>query len=142
MPLTQSLLKKGGIFEILRFVIVGGLATLVDLSVTFALVYIANMGTRENIVTTLAFCIAFFVSYFGHRFFTFHKNGSVIKFLALALSTLVLRNIIVWLLTTYVMRGIVPLILAMALVTVITYIVSKFGIFKDHGSNDAHSIGS
>ncbi len=127
----SSVLKSGGVFELLRFAVVGGLATVVDLIVTFALVYGLDMGQHENIVTSCAFAIAFFVSYFGHRFFTFHKSGSAVKFLALALSTLVLRNVIVWLLTDFdIMRGIAPLILAMALVTVITYIVSKFGIFK------------
>ena len=127
----SSMMKNGGVFELLRFAIVGGLATIVDLAVTFTMVYGLDMGQHENIVTSLAFAIAFFVSYFGHRFFTFHKNGSALKFLALALSTLVLRNVIVWGLTEFhIMRGIAPLILAMALVTIITYIVSKFGIFK------------
>lgn len=127
----SSMMKNGGVFELLRFAIVGSLATVVDLIVTFALVYGFDMGQHENIVTSFAFAIAFFVSYFGHRFFTFHKNGSAIKFLALALSTLILRNVIVWLLTEFdIMRGIAPLILAMALVTIITYVVSKFGIFK------------
>lgn len=120
----------GGIFELMRFVLVGGLATLVDLIVTFALVYGADMGERENLVTTAAFCTAFLVSYFGHRFFTFQKKGSPVAFLALALSTLLLRNVIVWLLTLYVVRGIIALVLAMAIVTVVTYVVSKFGIFK------------
>ena len=127
---AQELLKAGGIFEVMRFVIVGGLATLVDLAVTVTLVYGFDLGQSENLVTTVAFATAFLVSYFGHRFFTFQKNGKASAFLVLALSTLALRNIIVWFLTAYVMRGIVPLIIAMALVTVITYLVSKFGIFK------------
>lgn len=126
----QALVHGGGLFEILRFVLVGGLATLVDLSVTLALVYGADLAEHENIVTTVAFCTAFLVSYFGHRFFTFQKSGSAVAFLTLALSTLMLRNLIVWALTEYVVRGIVALIVAMALVTVITYVVSKFGIFK------------
>ncbi len=136
MQLSSTLrkgLQKGGAFELIRFAIVGGLATVVDLAVTFILVYGLDMGQHENIVTSIAFAIAFFVSYFGHRFFTFHKSGSALKFLALALSTLALRNVIVWLLTYFdIMRGIAPLILAMALVTIITYIVSKFGIFKEN----------
>lgn len=142
MQLKEDLLKKGGVFEIARFVIVGGMATAVDLFVTVLLVYVMDMGQSENIVTTVAFCTALLVSYFGHRFFTFHKKGSIVKFLGLALSTLALRNCIVLLLTAYVVRGIVALIAAMAIVTVITYVVSKFGIFKDDGSQDAHSVGS
>ena len=127
---AQELLKAGGIFEVMRFVIVGGLATAVDLAVTITLVYGFDLGQSENLVTTVAFATAFLVSYFGHRFFTFQKNGKASSFLLLALSTLTLRNLIVWFLTEYVMRGIVPLVIAMALVTIITYLVSKFGIFK------------
>ena len=127
---AQELLKAGGIFEVMRFVIVGGLATAVDLAVTITLVYGFDLGQSENLVTTVAFATAFLVSYFGHRFFTFQKNGKASSFLLLALSTLALRNLIVWFLTEYVMRGIVPLVIAMALVAIITYLVSKFGIFK------------
>ncbi len=124
-----ALEQKGGVFEALRFVMVGGAATAVDLTVTVLLVCFTAL--HENVITTAAFCTAFLVSYFGHRYFTFRKKGSVVAFLALALSTLLLRNVMVFLLISYVMRGIWPLIIAMAAVTVITYAVSKFGIFTD-----------
>lgn len=118
----------GGIFEILRFVLVGGLATLVDLCVTVALLYLTTL--HENVITTLAFMVAFFVSFFGHSKVTFQRSGNIFKFFALALSMLVLRNVLVFLLVTYVMRGLVPIVFSMVVVTGITFIISKKFVFK------------
>ncbi len=115
-------------FEIIRFVIVGGAATLVDLGVTTLLVFATSL--HENIITSVAFLIAFWVSYFGHRNFTFKKKGSALSFFILALSTLVIRNIIVAGLVLCDIRGLPALITAMIAVTAITYFVAKFKIFK------------
>ncbi len=115
-------------YELIRFVIVGGAATLVDLAVTTILVFATTL--HENIITSAAFITAFWVSYFGHKNFTFKKNGSAISFFILAVSTLVIRNIIVWGLVLCNIRGLPALITAMVAVTAITYFVAKFKIFK------------
>lgn len=128
--LAQKARTQGGLFEIIRFLFVGGLATLVDLAVTVSLVYFVP-HLHENIVTTIAFFVAFFVSYFGHRHVTFQREGSLVKFFALSFSMLILRNIIVWVLVTYVMRGLIPIVAAMILVTGITFVVSKLLVFKE-----------
>lgn len=129
---SLSLVREKGkknFFELVRFVIVGGLATLVDLAVTTLLVF--TTGFNANIITTVAFLTAFFVSFFGHRYFTFKKNGSMLSFLILAVSTLILRNIFVWVLQHILNVGVYPsLIAAMILVTAITYFVAKFKVFK------------
>ena len=133
--LRRQILQGQGIFEILRFVAVGGLATLTDLTVTLLIFFIVP-GVHENIVTTCAFAVAFFVSYFGHRYFTFKQQGSIWRFLALSGSMLVLRNLLVFIMVTYWMRGLPPIIIAMALVTIITYLISKYGVFA--GSRAHH----
>ena len=119
---------KGSFFEIIRFLIVGSLATLTDLIISVILLYTTEFN--ENIITTLAFCIAFFVSYFGHKSFTFKRHGKILAFFALALSMLVLRNIIVTIFVHYIVGGIVAIVSAMLIVTAITYIISKFFVFK------------
>ena len=119
-----------GIFELMRFVFIGGLATLVDLTVTLVLFFFFPR-IHENLVTTCAFGIAFFVSYFGHRYVTFKQHGSVVRFFLLSASMLLLRNILVFLMVTFWMRGLMPIIVAMVLVTAITYLVSKYQIFAD-----------
>ena len=120
--------SKKSFYELVRFVIVGGAATLVDLAVTTILVFATSL--HENIITSIAFITAFWVSYFGHKNFTFKKNGSAFSFFILAVSTLVIRNILVWGLVLCDIRGLPALITAMVAVTAITYFVAKFKIFK------------
>lgn len=129
--LAKKARTQGGLFEIIRFLFIGGLATLVDLTVTVSLVYLVPT-LHENFVTTIAFFVAFFVSYFGHRHVTFQREGSLLKFFGLSFSMLVLRNIIVWLLVTYVMRGLVPIVASMIIVTGITFVCSKLLVFKEN----------
>lgn len=121
--------QRKSIQELIRFVLVGGFATLVDLVVSIVLLYSFNL--HENVVTTLAFFCAFIFSFLGHRFITFKKKGSPIKFFALSFTMLLLRNAIVYLMVSYVIGGIVAIVFSMAVVTVITFTVSKFAIFKD-----------
>jgi putative flippase GtrA len=125
---VRNMDSKKSFYELIRFVIVGGAATLVDLAVTTILVFATTL--HENIITSAAFITAFWVSYFGHKNFTFKKNGSAISFFILAVSTLVIRNIIVWGLVLCNIRGLPALITAMVAVTAITYFVAKFKIFK------------
>lgn len=138
LPDLLHKIKSGsGIYELLRFVLVGGLATLTDLCVTMVLFFCSDwMSVHENSVTTLAFCVAFFVSYFGHRFFTFHHQGSILHFLLLSGSMLILRNILVYAMVSLWMRGLPPIILAMAAVTVLTYLISKYKIFAEKKRTD------
>lgn len=126
--MSMKKLNRPQIYEIMRFIIVGGLATVVDLTVTTVLVFTTHL--HENLITSVAFIIAFWVSYFGHRYFTFKANGSVGAFFLLAIATLILRNIIVYLLLLTDIRGFAALITAMIIVTVITYAVAKIKIFK------------
>lgn len=125
---VENMDSKKSFYELVRFVIVGGAATLVDLAVTTALVFATSL--HENIITSVAFITAFWVSYFGHKNFTFKKDGSAVSFFILAVSTLVIRNIIVWGLVLCNIRGLPALITAMVAVTAITYFVAKFKIFK------------
>ena len=108
-------------FELIRFVIVGGMST----------VLVFTTALNANFITTIAFLTAFLVSFFGHRYFTFKRKGSILSFFALAVSTLILRNIFVWFMLHILNLSNYPaLIIAMVLVTGITYFVAKFKVFK------------
>lgn len=124
----EGIKHRGGAYELVRFGIVGAAATAVDLAVTIVLVMLTSL--HENLITTCAFLTAFLVSYFGHSYFTFQKRGSILLFFALTVCTLILRNLVVWLLVMYVTRGLPALITGMVVVTVITYFVAKFKIFN------------
>ena len=84
---NQKANGKKNFFELIRFVIVGGMSTVVDLVVTTVLVF--TTALNANFITTIAFLTAFLVSFFGHRYFTFKRKGSILSFFALAVSTLV-----------------------------------------------------
>ena len=126
MQLTDKL-KNKNLYELVRFFIVGGLATVVDLLVTTVLFFATDFN--ENAITSLALIIAFWVSFFGHRYFTFKKKGSPVKFFVLAISTLLLRNLIVFLLVTVGIHGYAALLTAIVVVTAITYFFSKYKVF-------------
>ena len=125
---NQKANGKKNFFELIRFVIVGGMSTVVDLVVTTVLVF--TTALNANFITTIAFLTAFLVSFFGHRYFTFKRKGSMLSFFALAVSTLILRNIFVWFMLHILNLSNYPaLIIAMVLVTGITYFVAKFKVF-------------
>ena len=110
-PVMQEL------FRIARFILVGGLATLTDLLVSFLLVSV--IGARnfaetvsvlgispalaslhfEEGVTALAFMTAFAVSYYGHSSVTFHAKRSrtvLLRMFAASLMALALRVALVY----------------------------------------------
>ena len=64
---NQKANGKKNFFELIRFVIVGGMSTVVDLVVTTVLVF--TTALNANFITTIAFLTAFLVSFFGHRYF-------------------------------------------------------------------------
>lgn len=129
VDLLSMVKGEGRIKEFVRFVMVGGAATVTDLAVSIVLLYVFYL--HENIVTTLAFLCAFLVSYFGHRNFTFKKSGSVLKFLLVSVSMLITRNVLVFLFMTLLdWHALKPLIVSMALVMIITFLLSKYLVFK------------
>ncbi|MBR5674986.1 MAG: GtrA family protein [Neisseriaceae bacterium] len=115
-------------FQAARFVIVGVAATLTDLGVSTLLLKI--FGWHETVCAAIGFAVAFWVSYFGHRFFTFRTFGNPFKFFLLAVSMLVLREVMIFGLTMINIRGFVALFIPLCAVTLITFVISKYRVFK------------
>ena len=80
-------------WRLFRFGLVGGGATLVDLGTSVALFRVWP-AISEHLVTTTAFFVAFWFSFFGHRYITFQKHGAIGKFLLVALFSLAVRNLL------------------------------------------------
>ena len=110
------------------FGLVGGGATLVDLG-TSALLLHSWPQMMENLVSTLAFCVAFGFSFFGHRYITFQKQGAASKFLLVALFSLAVRNLILSGLLFAGLSGLLPVVIATLTVTVLTYVLSRIWVF-------------
>ncbi|MBR0128936.1 MAG: GtrA family protein [Neisseriaceae bacterium] len=115
-------------FQAARFIIVGIAATLTDLGVSTLLLKI--FGWHETVCAAIGFAMAFWVSFFGHRFFTFRTFGNPFKFFLLAVSMLLLREIMIYSLTAIGVRGFMALFIPLCAVTLITFVVSKYKIFK------------
>lgn len=115
-------------FQAARFIIVGIAATLTDLGVSTLLLKI--FGWHETVCAAIGFAVAFWVSFFGHRFFTFRTFGNPFKFFLLAVSMLLLREIMIYSLTAIGVRGFMALFIPLCAVTLITFVVSKYKIFK------------
>ena len=115
-------------FQAARFVIVGVAATLTDLGVSWLVWKL--FGVHETFSAVIGFAVAFWVSYFGHRFFTFRTFGNPFKFFLLAVSMLGLREAMILALTAMGVRGFVALFIPLCVVTLITFVISKYKVFK------------
>ncbi len=87
--------------QLLRFGIVGGLATLVH--VLAALSARAAFGLTEQKANLIGFCVAVLVSYIGHMRFTFDIRGGsraqFLRFVVMSGLSLAISSGLVWLVT-------------------------------------------
>lgn len=121
------MLKKTEFWRLFRFGLVGGGATVVDLAVaTFCLHVWAQ---SEHLATTIGFFVAFWVSFFGHRYVTFQSHGKISHFFLVALVGLAVRNVLLSGLLWLGLTGLLPIVIATLAVTILTYILSKFWVF-------------
>ena len=169
-------INKQELLRILRFLFVGGLATLVDLMMTVFLVsflgcdgltgflesvFLSHEGTGsgqpseihlfveeyfEEMVSVISFMTAFGVSFFGHCRVTFRKKKSLsvfIKLITVSLAGLWLRTIIIFAMKSMLRwQGYLPVISAMLIVTVSTYIGSKYWVFRKAGDIDDNRLSN
>ncbi len=125
--------------EMINYVIVGGLTTLVSWMVYFASVYTfldANDGVQLQIANILSWIAGVTFAYVTNRKFVFKsKEKNILKeaaqFSASRLSTLFLDMIVMFVMVT--VMGIhdgISKIVSAVLVTVANYVISKFFVFK------------
>lgn len=122
------MISKAEFWRLFRFGLVGGGATLIDLGVS-SLCLLWWPTLAEHLVTSIGFFVAFWFSFFGHRYVTFQKHGKISKFLLVALSSLGVRYVILAGLLWFGLSGIVPIVIATLAVTILTYILSRIWVF-------------
>ena len=122
------MISREEFWRLVRFGFVGGGATLVDLGTSFALFH-SWPTISEHLVTTLAFSVAFWFSFFGHRYITFQKQGAAGKFLLVALFSLAVRNLLLSGLLLAGLSGLLPVVIASLAVTMLTYLLSRVWVF-------------
>jgi putative flippase GtrA len=87
------------IFKFLRFCVVGGLGTVIDFGITYLCK--EKLGWNKYLSNTLGFAISATVNYYFNRIWTFESHnqdivGEYFKFLAVAITGLIINNIILW----------------------------------------------
>ena len=126
--MSIKLLKEG-----LRFGVVGAAATAVHVSVVVALVETDLSGVFWS--NFFAFNTAVFVSYFGHKNWTFKATGLfselLPKFFATAVLGLCLNQLIMYV-GTNIYKAHYQLLLALAVTVVplVVYVLNKFWVFS------------
>lgn len=120
--------------QILRFGVVGGLATMVHASVGYLSVTLINLtGQQANLI---GFGVAWWVSFFGHHIFTFERRANRRS----ALARFVLHSLVLFLIAsamTAAVRSVHPgvsdalvPVLAAFFVPVLSFISSKYFVFR------------
>lgn len=126
------------LLRVLRFGIVGLTAAAVHYWVVIGLVELAHIAPLHANVG--GFIVAFWVSYFGHRHWTFsdavasYADGdhpSFLRFLAVAVLGFCMNQLLFYLLLRYVgLPYYVALVLVVFTVAVMTYVLSRLWAFR------------
>jgi len=115
--------------QILRFGLVGALATLVHVAVASALLAFAGQW-QVWLVNFVAFSVAFWVSFFGHRYFTFRAPGSPARFLGAALTGLAVNNGCLALALWATGQKMISITLAAIAAPAVVFMISRLWVFR------------
>ena len=107
--------------EALRFIIVGVMNTLIDFAIFFALVL--GFDLHVALANVIAFSVAVINSFFMNKYWSFRNRNSTLRsgqqlplFVAVNLGGMALSTATVWSLA-----GVIPLVLAKVLATVVSF---------------------
>lgn len=129
--------------EIINYLIVGGLTTLISLAVKYGLLFTvmdASDAIELQTAVIISWIVAVAFAYVANRIFVFHsKSKQYLKeisgFVAGRIATLVLEMVIMWFFVTFLGMNsnlwvIIWTVVAQVLVIVGNYIISKLFVFK------------
>ena len=129
--------------EIINYLIVGGLTTLISLAVKYGLLFTildASNAIELQVAVIISWIIAVAFAYFANRIFVFHSKSKqylkeVSGFVAGRIATLVMEMVIMWFFVTLLgldsnLWVIIWTIVAQIVVVVGNYIISKLFVFK------------
>ncbi len=129
--------------EIINYLIVGGLTTLISLAVKYGLLFTildAAVAMELQAAVIISWIVAVIFAYFANRIFVFHsKSKKYLKeisgFLAGRVATLVLEMVVMWFFVTLLgldsnIWVVIWSIVAQIMVIVGNYVISKLFVFK------------
>lgn len=112
-----------------RFFIVGGAATATHLLIV-ALVFAFFASPSPYSANVIAFLGAFLVSFYGHRYITFRTQGSMRRFLLVAIGGFLANNTILTLCLALSLGDLASVAIATVCVPILTYLASSLWAFK------------
>lgn len=128
--------------EIINYLIVGGLTTVVSLGSKYILLFTileASNPTELQISVIISWICAVTFAYFANKIFVFHSKSKnyfkeITSFVGGRILTLVMEMVIMWFFVTLLglnsnMWVVVFTIICQVLITVANYIISKFLVF-------------
>ncbi len=119
-------------FTVLRFGIVGILATLVHYGTLTSLLSLAGMGPVPS--NFIAYVLAVVVSFAGHHYWTYRASGPVIvsfvKFLGASFAAFLVSTLLLVALLHVQTPKAIAAFLAVAIVPVITFVAFRLWVFR------------
>lgn len=136
---VETLRANGTLGQIIRFGISGGLSTLIYLAVYFPLtIWVFTDRAHAVYAVPPSFVVAVIAGYFLHSQWSFKGHGTrepglrqKLKFVAVQGSGVALNGLITWLGTAVLgYPAWAPVVPAIGLATVITFILNRYLVFK------------
>ena len=129
--------------EIINYLIVGGLTTVISLAVKYGLLFTildASDAIELQSAVIISWIIAVAFAYFANRIYVFHSKSKqylkeVSGFVAGRIATLIMEMVIMWFFVTLLgldsnLWVIIWTIVAQVLVVIGNYVISKLFVFK------------
>ena len=83
------------------------------------------------LVNVVAFAVAFWISFFGHRLFTFQRAGNPLRFLAAALAGLAVNNVCLAAALAATRHGMFSIAIAAVAAPAVVFILSRLWVFNE-----------
>jgi putative flippase GtrA len=124
---------KRRIFEMIRYGLVGGVATLADASSYYVLSRI--VGLHVLAANPLAYFIGNLISFAGHRLITFHSSGKPLseysRFLAVTAVGLGISQLVVWSLVRIGLNDLLAKAVSIAASGLFNYAANSLWTFRE-----------
>lgn len=116
-----------------RFLIVGGIATATHMLVAVTLFAVYH-DLSLYVVNLIAFLVAFLASFYGHKHVTFQTQGSMRRFLLVAIAGFLANNMLLAGCIAIGFGDLIAVIIATASVPLLTYFASSLWAFNINGN--------
>lgn len=134
---VENLRASGLLGQLIRFGIAGGISTLIYSAVYLPLTFWVFDRVHAVFAVPLAFAVAVTAGYFLHSRWSFKDHGTrdpgpaqKIQFVAVQASGVALNGLVTWIGTAWLgYPGWVPLLPAVALATIFTFILNRWLVF-------------